>query len=244
MDSKGFVFLNFISDFNRIKQLTTDSELIKLVCYQSRTIEYRLGHDGKDRLRARENWQQWVLPTEERDPSAQNEGPEELHNPPIPHPTGFDPNGNPRYPEMSGPSPSASGAYGNGEAFPTMNGYHTEAPQHASAVSSENQPNGIAAEHVNGDFIPNGNVVPNGNSIDDATKAVSGEPDLFSDEQVKSLTVIVRKQDDLQMPVLPPTPSSSFSNPSHSKSDVVDESEARVGCCVSAKLNGAASLSG
>ncbi len=56
MDSKGFVYLSFIAEFNRIKQLTTDMELIKLVCYQSRIIEFSVGLDGKERLRRREGW--------------------------------------------------------------------------------------------------------------------------------------------------------------------------------------------
>ncbi|KAF1968372.1 hypothetical protein BU23DRAFT_480636 [Bimuria novae-zelandiae CBS 107.79] len=234
MDSKGFVFLNVISGFRRIQQLTTDLELIKLVCYQSRTIEFRVGHDGKDRLRARENWQQWVLPMDERDPSAQNEGPEELYNPPIPHPHGFDPNGNPRYPDTS----SAPGAYANEGSFPAVNGFHPGASQHPSAGPTENLPNGVGAEHVND------NVIPNGNPIDDSTKAVSDEPDSFSDEQVESLIVIVRKQDDFQMPVLPPSPSCLFSNASYSRNDAVDEPEGRVGSRATCTPNGAGSFSG
>lgn len=165
MDSKGFVFLSFISDFNRIKNLTTDLELIKLVCYQSRAIEFRVGHDGKDRLRARDNWQQWVLPVDERDLSAQNEGPEELYNPPIPHPNGFDPNGNPRYPDMHTTSPSAPGPYGADGPMPTANGFHPGASQHVSATLNESVPNGVNTEQVNG------NAIPNGHPIDDSTKA-------------------------------------------------------------------------
>lgn len=175
MDAKGFVFLNFISDFNRIKNLTTDLELIKLVCYQSRTIEFRVGHDGKERLRARENWQQWVLPVEERDSSAQNEGPEELYNPPIPHPNGFDPNGNPRYPDMPTMSPSAPVPYGAEGPYPTTNGFHPGAPQHGAATSNEIPSNGdVVAEQANG------NPIPNGHPIDDSTKAVSADPNSFS----------------------------------------------------------------
>ena len=170
MDSKGFVFLNFISEFNRVKQLTADVELIKLVCYQSRTIEFRIGHDGKDRLRARDNWQQWVLPVEERDPSAQNEGPEELYNPPIPHPHGFDPNGNPRYSDASGASPSVPDAFGNEGLNPAMNGFQPGASQHAPVVSSESVTNSAVQEHANGDALPNGTLV------DHSTKAVSDKP--------------------------------------------------------------------
>lgn len=184
MDSKGFVFLNFISDFNRVKHLTVDVELIKLVCYQSRIIEFRIGHDGKDRLRARENWQQWVLPIEERDPSAQNEGPEELYNPPIPHPYGFDPNGNPRYPDMTGALPSMPDALGNEGLNPTMKGFQPGASQHAPVASSEGMTNSATQELVNGDALSNGNAI--GNSAD----VVSGERNPFPDEQVESRTCI------------------------------------------------------
>ncbi|KAJ4296706.1 hypothetical protein N0V90_006754 [Kalmusia sp. IMI 367209] len=224
MDSKGFVYLNVIADFNRIKHLTTDLELIKLVCYQSRTIEFRVGHDGKDRLRAREGWQQWVLPIAERDSSAQNEGPEELYNPPIPHPNGFDPNGNPRYPDMSATSPTAPVTFGSEGPYPAVNGFHPGASQHGPVLPNEGQTNGVIAEGVNG------NAIPNGHPIDNSTKAVSGEPDSFSDAQVESLTVIVRKQDHSQMPVLPPSTTRTFSNRPYSRNEVSDKSEERVDC--------------
>lgn len=236
MDSKGFVFLNVIADFNRIKHLTTDLELIKLVCFQSRAIEFRVGRDGKDRLRAREGWEQWILPMAERDPSSQNDGPEELYNPPVPHPNGYDANGNPRFPEVSG-SPTAPNAFGN-EAFPAVNGFQPGAAQHVAASSTEGLTNGVAAEAVNGDATPNG--LP----TDDSTKAVSGEPDSFSDAQVECLTVVVRKQDHPQMPVLPPSPTLTDSNDSCSRSNVSDESDKRDGCDSNAKSNGSCGYSG
>ena len=84
MDSKGFILLNFIADFKRLKTMTTDLELIKFVCQQSSNIEHRLGPDGQDRLRVRVGWEKWTLPMAERDQSAQNDGPEVLHTPPAP----------------------------------------------------------------------------------------------------------------------------------------------------------------
>lgn len=90
MDSQGFVSLEFIAGFNRIKNLSTDLELIKLVCQQSSDIEYRTSEHGQDRLRRRDGWAQWVLKMEERDESARNEGPKELHQPPVPKPAGFE----------------------------------------------------------------------------------------------------------------------------------------------------------
>ncbi|CBX92375.1 hypothetical protein LEMA_P050810.1 [Plenodomus lingam JN3] len=90
MDSQGFVSLEFIAGFNRIKTLSSDLELIKLVCQQSADIEYRTSEHGQDRLRRRDGWAQWVLKMDERDESARNEGPKELHQPPVPRPAGFE----------------------------------------------------------------------------------------------------------------------------------------------------------
>lgn len=81
MDSQGFVLLTVIANFNRIRQLTQDMELVRYACYQSRTIELYQAPDGLDRVRRREGWKPWVLGLEERDPSAQTEGP--AHSPPA-----------------------------------------------------------------------------------------------------------------------------------------------------------------
>jgi la-related protein 1 len=75
MDSQGYVLLSVIADFKRIKALTEDMDLLRHVCGQLKSIEYRPGEDGVDRLRRKEGWEQWVRPMNERVPSAQNEGP-------------------------------------------------------------------------------------------------------------------------------------------------------------------------
>ncbi|KAI5239316.1 hypothetical protein E4T43_06848 [Aureobasidium subglaciale] len=85
MDSQGFVFLTFVADFNRLKSLTTDYELLKYVCLHSPNIELRTGQDGKDRLRKAGDWEMWILPMAERDTSAQNEGPASFERPSVPH---------------------------------------------------------------------------------------------------------------------------------------------------------------
>ncbi|KAF2869705.1 hypothetical protein BDV95DRAFT_608547 [Massariosphaeria phaeospora] len=230
MDSKGFVYLSVIADFRRIKQLTSDMELIKLVCFQSRTIDFRIGHDGKERLRRREGWEQWVLNVSERLPAAQNDGPEELHNPPVPNPSGFDPTGIPKYPEA--PAIAAQGVppFPNDASFPLMNGFHPGGPQNGAMVDMTN---GSTPEGLNG------SVVPNGHPSEHPAKPVSGEPDSFSDEQVESLTVVVRKQDRHQMPGLPPSAKRTFSNGSiDSRNGVPSESEMTAGRQVDSKANG------
>jgi la-related protein 1 len=166
MDSQGFVALEFIAGFKRMKQLSTDLELIKLVCQQSNVVQYRTGEDGKDRLRRREGWEQWVMKMSDRDPSAQNEGPKELRQPPVPQPTGFDQSSPLQWPmsavETAGPHVS------NG-SFPVTNG-HDHGNGQENAPATDGMPNGTATEGSNEDAIANGH------QVEASTKAVSFEP--------------------------------------------------------------------
>jgi la-related protein 1 len=236
MDSKGFVFLTMISDFSRIKQLTTDLELIKLVCFQSSNVEFRVGQDGKERLRRREGWEQWVLGVSERHPSAQNDGPEELHKPPFPHPHGFDQSGAPRFPDMSAVSPTGPGLVANEAPYPIINGAngdHSSGLQALPIMPVDDIANGSVVEGSNGSIIPNGHL------IETSTETVSGEPDSFSDEQVENLTVVVRKQDQSQTRTLPPATSRTFSNGTiDSRSSLQNESEQITSPQAGLKVNG------
>jgi la-related protein 1 len=74
MDSQGFVRLAFIASFKRIKNLTEDYELLRHSARQLKNADYQFSEDGQDRLRPRDKWEQWVLPLDQRDPSAQNDG--------------------------------------------------------------------------------------------------------------------------------------------------------------------------
>ncbi|KAJ5688123.1 hypothetical protein N7536_010742 [Penicillium majusculum] len=74
MDSQGFVPLNVLASFKRVKSLTEDFELLRHVARQLRSVECQTGEDGVDRLRPRDKWQQWVLPVDQREPSAQHDG--------------------------------------------------------------------------------------------------------------------------------------------------------------------------
>jgi len=133
MDSQGFVSLEFIAGFNRIKNLSSDLELVKLVCQQSSTIEYRTCEHGQDRLRRRDGWEQWVLSMDERDESARNEGPKELHQPPVPQPTGFEQ-----------PAPFHN-PYSNGGGFAHTNGF-SNMSQEAIAPPTEDSVKGTIEE--------------------------------------------------------------------------------------------------
>ncbi|KAF1936564.1 hypothetical protein EJ02DRAFT_82259 [Clathrospora elynae] len=184
MDSQGFVKFDFIAGFNRIKTLSPDLDLVRHVCQQSSAIEYRTGEDGQDRLRRKDGWQKWVLGMAERDETAKNDGPKELKLPHVPHLPGLDQFSQSQWPTMSPGIPTAP--FGNEGAYPQMNGYHG-VPQDAAMAPSEESLNGTVVEEANGTAAPNGHL------IETLTKAVSGEPDSFSDLQLVGLAVLVRK---------------------------------------------------
>lgn len=75
MDSQGFVPLHFVAAFKRMQDLSGDINLIRAVCEESTEVDYIVGEDDCERLRRRDGWQKFVLPLEERDELARNNGP-------------------------------------------------------------------------------------------------------------------------------------------------------------------------
>lgn len=75
MDSQGFVYISLLSNFSRMKSLTADVEIIRYASLQIAELESRVDADGKDKVRRKTDWEQFVFPKEQRDPSARNEGP-------------------------------------------------------------------------------------------------------------------------------------------------------------------------
>lgn len=188
MDTQGFVFLDVIANFNRLKQLTVDKDLIKFVCLKSEVIEIRVGDDGKDRLRRREGWEQFVLPMDQREVGAQTSGPQELHRPepvqlpywPGHHMSAF------RGPPSAGfQAPRAS----HDSSFAMNGGVSQFAPMshlaYGGAVNDEEN-RGRAAKSPAGD-----NGSPTGQTFATSDSHI-GEPDVFADEHISSLTVVVK----------------------------------------------------
>lgn len=175
MDSQGFVALGFIAGFKRIKTLTEDFELLRHVCRQLRNVEYHAGGDGVDRLRPREKWEQWVLPLEQRDPSARHEGP------PPPTSTGKPDENAASQTTVDG----ASGAHAatNGSV---SNGSHKSLPNGTSGSRTSGSPlSSTAPEFSPSNPITTQNENANvGTPIDDRT---------FPDDQIEKLVIVVRK---------------------------------------------------
>ena len=217
MDSQGFVFLSVLAGFNRIKQLTEDMTLLRYVCHNSHSIELQKGEDGVDRLRKREGWQQWVLNMEERDLSAQNDGPTHLQPSSISQAPGFE---NPySFDDQQGLShqfgPLRYGpedrfyAYSNGfppyaqDASPQF----PNGPQYSASVSQT--PLSAAVP----DFAPG--IPPFGERAFGSPDSQNNRPNTFTDEQVQNLKIMVNKSSHTATPPTPPLLSASartFSN--------------------------------
>ncbi|PGH27377.1 hypothetical protein AJ80_00855 [Polytolypa hystricis UAMH7299] len=203
MDSQGFVFLSVIASFKRIKSLTEDMELLRLVCRQLKNVEYRPGEDGVDRLRKREKWEQWVLNMEARDPSAQNEGPPPAVS--LPNPDGASesfvtPPSDGHTSFMNGTSHDVS-APASASHYPTMNGGSNE-PRVAQSVLSSTAP----------EFSPS--VAPVTAQVEISNVGKPIDESTFPDDHIEKLVIVVRKpghSSPSHSPFLIPTPR-SFSN--------------------------------
>ncbi|KAI1807355.1 hypothetical protein F4811DRAFT_13743 [Daldinia bambusicola] len=126
MDSQGFVPLNVIASFKRMQEIA-DYQIIRIACDTSPHIEIIITDDGHEKVRRRENWEQWVLEMGSRFSHAQNDGPKGYRPyngqmlywpqvlpyggevPPIFSPTGAE-------------AHFAAYMYGNGVTSPTSNG--------------------------------------------------------------------------------------------------------------------------
>jgi la-related protein 1 len=212
MDSQGFVFLELLAKFNRIKQLTSDMDLIRQACLHSQTIEY-VHVEGVDRVRAREGWQQWILKMNDRDASAQNVGPSLQAPPQYPHSTNYIPTfedrqslsprpnalGNPmgiQYHSLNGVTPSSDQGHPTA-GWNTLDASVTRTP--LSAAVSEFSPS-VRSDNRRNPSTPD---------------AHSQSTSVFTDAQVENLHILVRKPMNAAASMPPPFHSSSsrtFSN--------------------------------
>ncbi|MGI4815310.1 MAG: La RNA-binding domain-containing protein [Janthinobacterium lividum] len=215
MDSQGFVFLSVILNFNRIKQLSSDAELIRSVCWRSPEIEFQTGGDGLDRIRKSHDWKQWVLwPMDVRDATAQNDGPTQLFQPQLPaFGPGFTPSEMPRASMVNGNSPGPFVASQYPEA--QMNGHSM--PNHISDSHITQTPLSAAVP----DFTPS--LQPE--AIQSSEVLDNPSEETFSDEQIEALAILVRKQRSGAPSVKSPSPSASrtFSNGSIDPLAISDE---------------------
>lgn len=226
MDSQGFVFLDFIAGFNRLRNLTSDKDILRTACLNSELIEIRVGEDGKERLRKREGWQQFIRPMEERDPSAQTEGPQRLQRPeppPLSMPNGLQhfqgpySAGLPGMPQRMGHRSYDSGMM-NGFAPQFVPNGDFHAPAYGGMVNGEEMRGGPAKSPI----YENG-VGPADRSFSSTEVESNGEADAFPDEQTNALGVVVKMSE--QQPPYHTTASRTFSNGSIDSRSIAAELE-------------------
>lgn len=213
MDSQGYVWLSVLAKFNRIKQLTTNYATIQQVCVNSPNIEYYDPRvDGVDRVRKRDGWQQWVMKMEDRDPSAQNEGPPPRHQYPSMN------DGHHTFDDASAMSPRPSAVANSVENF-QFQSLDSVAPQYGQA-GPIGDPNGADASTIRAplaaavsEFSPS--VRPSESRSFSQTDSQAPGTSVFTDEQVDNLNIVVRKAVTTTTPTRPHFHSSSsrtFSN--------------------------------
>ncbi|KAI0111553.1 hypothetical protein F4814DRAFT_359480 [Daldinia grandis] len=192
MDSQGFVPLGVIASFKRMQEIA-DYQIIRIACDTSPLIEFIVTEDGQDKVRRRENWEQWVLDIGTRFSNAQNDGPTSYRPfnsqmlywpqmipyggevPPMFSPTNADAHYGPYF-------------YGNGVASPTSNGIngHTRpSDSQLSATVPEFSPIGnpiMGAASQQGEALPAS--FSNGLMLDNADRKTTTLP---VGEQVGSL---------------------------------------------------------
>lgn len=184
MDSQGFVYLEVIASFNRVKTLTQDWELLRQVCLQSEVVQIRIGEDGKERVRKNRDYQQFILPSEERFPAARHEGPKQLDIPEQRMPNiygqmNLNPHGGLQ--PMAMPHPNGR----RDTAFAMMNGAargaffpQTQDGPYGEEMRGRSQKSPAFDSNAHNAFMSNG--------------TASTEPDVFPDHKLEQLTVCVR----------------------------------------------------
>jgi la-related protein 1 len=194
MDSQGFVLLDVIAGFNRIKTLTTERDVLRTACTTSENIEICKGEDGKERLRKREGWEQFLLPIDQREPNAQNEGPQQIQRLERPQFMQFVPPPYRGQASAGGPGiTSPRRSYDNG--YTSMNGMAPAFPgfgalqqgEYGETTNGEDNIRGRSAKSPMHDSVS-----PGTQSHQDAAAPKDTEPDAFLDEQASSLTVFVK----------------------------------------------------
>ncbi|KAF2221131.1 hypothetical protein BDZ85DRAFT_24648 [Elsinoe ampelina] len=218
MDSQGWIFLQVIAGFNRVKQMTTEYDILKQACLRSNEIEIRIGSDGKDRLRKVRDWERWVMPMDARDPAAQTEGPGELRRPSPVRNQFYD---QPPFPQ----SPGSMTGGGRRDTFQIQDAAAapTFFPGQMDPRFADFQP-GPMEESRGRQVRPqhrDSTASPLTNGFGSAPQ--DGEADKFPSSQIEGLTVVVRKHEVSTRPALHNANSRTFSNGSIDSRSIMEE---------------------
>ena len=198
MDSQGYVPLHVVAGFKRIKALTEDMDLLRFACQSLEAVDFL---NGEDKLRAKGNWQNWILPMDQRDDGAKNAGP--ANN--VKQTSSNVQNGFSLLP-ISEPF---AGNYGNGPtamappfvpANANFDSQLVETPisadaQDVSLKARAVQPNEGDANGHHGDASGTDNAqaqLPNGHGL--VSESPHQQENVFTNEQIENLILVCRKR--------------------------------------------------
>ncbi|KAJ6259094.1 hypothetical protein Dda_5991 [Drechslerella dactyloides] len=215
MDSQGWIFLEVIANFRKVKEMTKDNKnIVREACLQSSEVEFRSFHpDGRERLRSARNPTEWVLKYGERDETCRHEGP--IWDPRFTHaqPQYISTAGGPNSYPVYFPAPNMPPVPVGGppeQQFPVYNGYPQPSPAMMPGYvpGQEFVPENGAA-YGNG-FVPtyppymHGPDVPPTNGLPVEENPIQGDKirgphkkyptiDEFSEEDINQLVLVLRK---------------------------------------------------
>ena len=221
MDSQGYVFLGVLAGFNRIVALTQDVEMIRYVCLNSHKIEFKPGQmwaDGRDRLRARESWKSFVLNMDQRDPSAQSDGPTPAPAQSSEQAHGAD--------DRQNLSPRSNASSGTAE-FPPYQSLNAIAPSTTSATAHEPMVNGnynhtqTPLSAAVSEFSPSAHSHTSRRFASPDPRSQDTKP--FTDEDVQHLQIFVRQPINSAIPPFHSASSRTFSNGSIDSRNITEE---------------------
>jgi len=217
MNSQGFVPLKLVMGFNRMKALTTDPRMIHFACRSIPSVEL-IHVDGVDLIRRRDGnkddgWPKWVLDMELRYEEARNDGP----SLPLPQPSyTFDVPQPMEDRQRFSPRANAMGTALDAVQYQPLNGiadpFDLVAPM--GATNGFNDPvTRMPLSAAVSEFSPSVRSGSQRNFLtpDSHTQQIN----VFTDEQVDNLNILVRKPTNAATTSPPPFHTSSsrtFSN--------------------------------
>lgn len=204
MDSQGFVPLEVIADFSRVRGISQRNlNFVREACTDSKDIEYVVG-DGEELLRRRDGWEKYVLPEAKRREHARKPGPSNIqyrtrqspHNtsnyhqqPHMPYP----------YPAMS---PPAFGAQFSGEMYQGyMNapGYQqgaNDSQDNEQSNTDNSQLNAAVPEFAPGTMAINGFIGSDAHAHGAWVEETLQAANVFTDEDVAKLQMVAQGQSE------------------------------------------------
>ncbi|KKY32322.1 putative la domain family [Diaporthe ampelina] len=206
MDSQGFVPLEVIADFSRVRSISQQNlQYVREACMDSEEIEFVLGDGKTELLRRREGWQMYVLPEATRREHARNPGPTNFqsksrHTMPMNTP-GFHQQGSMPFPYPTISSPAYGGPFPNDMYPGYLNGpgYNNQGAN-GRPVNGHPRPDDSQLNAAVPEFAPGSDATFNGFTtaarpaqapwVDDALRRAT----TFSDEEVAKLHVVLPGQ--------------------------------------------------